>query len=142
MQLQRVYNHTLLKLILLVSLAFSQGLTAFVSASAMAQMQSHATQNTLAICTGTTMKWISADVYFDTGEILEVSAPNNTPENLHEVDCVFAHFIDAPKFSPASIHIYKVQTAPSLQITSEQSTSITLLLANQKRARAPPVVLV
>jgi hypothetical protein len=88
------------------------------------------------------MKWISADIYFETGEIFEVAAPNDAPTNLHEVDCVFAQFADTPKCSPASLLALTSEPAPSLRIVSEQATSFDSPLSYQKRARAPPIVLV
>jgi hypothetical protein len=86
----------MLRFFLLISLAFNQGLGLASSSTAMAAMQSLATDDVLAICTGKSVKWISAEVYFSSGEVLEVDAPNAAPENLHEASCVLAQLSDQP----------------------------------------------
>ena len=52
------------------------------SASSMSSMQNFSDEDTLAICTGTRVKWISALEYFTSGEIVEVDAPKDTPDDL------------------------------------------------------------
>ena len=84
----------MLRFFLLISLAFNQGLGLASSSTAMSAMQSFASDDVLAICTGKSVKWISADVYFASGEFLEVEAPTAAPENLHEVSCVLAQLAD------------------------------------------------
>lgn len=89
-------NHYILTSLLLLSLIFNQGLGMLSSATSMSAMQNFANDDTLAICTGTRVKWISAAIFYQSGDIVEVKAPNNTPDNLHEVSCVFAQLNDAP----------------------------------------------
>jgi hypothetical protein len=90
-----------LKVILLLSLVLNQGLSVLASSAAMAKMQAYADENTLAICTGKSVKWISADIFYQTGEVIELSAqtdiPADTPDTLHEVTCVLAQLGDLPK---------------------------------------------
>lgn len=141
MQRKTLANHILIKLLLIVSLAFNQGLTSFVSASAMASMQTYASTDTLAICTGTSMRWIDANVYFDSGKIVEVIAPSDTPTNLHEVDCVFAHLGDLPKTTHASISAPLFDSLPHLLVISQPVLFTSTLFSYKKRARAPPSIL-
>ena len=86
-----------LKVILLLSLVLNQGLSVFASSAAMAKMQAYADENTLAICTGKSVKWISADIFYQTGEVIELSAQTDIPDTLHEVTCVLAQLGDLPK---------------------------------------------
>jgi hypothetical protein len=86
-----------LKVILLLSLVLNQGLSVFASSSAMAKMQSYADENTLAICTGQSVKWISADIFYQSGELVEVDVQADIPDTLHEVSCVLAQLADLPK---------------------------------------------
>jgi hypothetical protein len=90
-------NHYILITLLLLALIFNQGLGILSSANAMSGMQSFADEDTLAICTGTSVKWISAAIFYQSGELIEVDAPSDTPANLHEVSCIFAHLNDSPK---------------------------------------------
>ena len=86
-----------LKVILLLSLVLNQGLSVLASSAAMAKMQAYADENTLAICTGKSVKWISADIFYQTGEVIELSAQTDIPDTLHEVTCVLAQLGDLPK---------------------------------------------
>jgi hypothetical protein len=90
-------NHYILSMLLLLALIFNQGLGMLSSAKAMSEMQSFADEDTLAICTGMSVKWISASIFYHSGEFVEVDAPNETPDNLHEVSCIFAQINDSPK---------------------------------------------
>jgi hypothetical protein len=98
----------MLSTLLLLALIFNQGLGMLSSSSAMSAMQDFADDDTLAICTGTRVKWISAAIFYQTGDIVEVEAPSSTPDNLHVVSCVFAQLNDSPiddKFTTLRIHV-------------------------------------
>jgi len=90
-------NHYILSTLLLLALLFNPGLSMLSSANAMSGMQRFADEDTLAICTGTRVKWISAAIFYQSGDIVEVDAPSQTPDNLHEVSCIFAQLNDSPK---------------------------------------------
>lgn len=94
MQNTSAHSSLMLRLFLLISLAFNQGLSLASSSTAMSAMQSLATDDVLAICTGKSVKWISAETYFASGELLEVDAPSAAAEDMHEVSCVLAQLSD------------------------------------------------
>ena len=142
MQFRSLRANILLNLLLIISLAFNQGLTLLASSSTLSSMQSYANQDTLAICTGKTMKWIAADIYFDSGQIIEVDAPNSTPQDLQEVDCLFSQFIDSPNCQLSSINDvildYTLNLDSDESITSQPITQF----IDAKRARAPPLLFI
>lgn len=132
----------LLNLLLIISLAFNQGLTLLSSSGTLSSMQSYANQDTLAICTGKTMKWIAADIYFDTGKIIEVDAPNSTPQDLQEVDCLFSQFIDSSKCQLSATNDFVVSHNLNINIDEITIRQPSNELIGAKRARAPPFLFI
>ncbi|MGQ8365750.1 hypothetical protein [Glaciecola sp. 1036] len=64
----RVFHYLLLCCLAL------QGTLNGVSAFMHFQQQSLQVENALLICTGTSVKWIDSDVYFNTGQIVEITS--------------------------------------------------------------------
>ncbi len=134
-------NHYILTTLLLLALIFNQGLGMLSSATAMSAMQNFANDDTLAICTGTRVKWISAAIFYQSGDIVEVKAPNNTPDNLHEVSCVFAQLNDSPiddKFTSLKTHATEFVNPTVL---NSKLLFVATDYVNNFLARGPPVFL-
>jgi hypothetical protein len=133
-----IVKHYILTTLLLLSLIFNQGIGMLNSANAMSAMQSFSDEDTLVICTGTSVKWISASVFYDTGSIVEVDAPDDTPDNLHEVSCIFAQLNDSPK---NSIFVSLQNLVIPLLNTAVETTKLLIVptdYVNNFNARAPP----
>ncbi|MDT0582453.1 MULTISPECIES: hypothetical protein [Alteromonadaceae] len=139
MQKHTSNSSLMLRFLLLISLAFNQGLGLASSSTAMSAMQSFASDDVLAICTGKSVKWISAYVYFASGEVLEVEAPAATPENLHEVSCVLAQLADQPNSleNTQSVSVNVAGHTPLFYTLVSFSTTSTQTL---NLARAPPIL--
>lgn len=132
----------LLYTILLLSLVFNQGLGMLNSAYAMSSMQSFSDDDTLVICTGKSVKWISALEYYTSGNIVEVGAPQNTPDNLHDgVSCIFAQLNDTAKDDKFSA----LQAHTPLLVTQRVVVRKRLFISGDYlynfNARAPPTSL-
>ena len=127
----------MLRFFLLISLAFNQGLGLASSSTAMAAMQSLASDDVLAICTGKSVKWISAEVYFASGEVLEVDAPTAAPENLHETSCVLAQLSDLPN-TLENHYSLSVKTVGHEHIFLSLSRGAATRSLSVHLARAPP----
>ncbi|WP_026843341.1 hypothetical protein [Brumicola pallidula] len=134
-------NHYILSTLLLLALIFNQGLGMLSSANAMSVMQSYADEDTLAICTGTSVKWISAAIFYQSDDIVEIDAPSDTPEDLHEVSCIFAQFNDSPKDD----QFCKLKTLTNDFVTPLVNITKRLFVAtdyvNNFLARGPPAFL-
>jgi hypothetical protein len=134
-------NHYILITLLLLALIFNQGLGILSSANAMSGMQSFADEDTLAICTGTSVKWISAAIFYQSGELIEVDAPSETPDNLHEVSCIFVHLNDSSK----DHQFGALQTPKNEFVTPIVNNAKRLFVAtdyvNNFLARGPPTFL-
>jgi hypothetical protein len=134
-------NHYILITLLLLALIFNQGLGILSSANAMSGMQIFADEDTLAICTGTSVKWISAAIFYQSGELIEVDAPSETPDNLHEVSCIFAHLNDSSK----DHQFGALQTPKNEFVTPIVNNAKRLFVAtdyvNNFLARGPPTFL-
>lgn len=134
-------NHYILSTLLLLALIFNQGLGMLSSASAMSAMQNFANDETLVICTGTQVKWISAAIFYQSGDIIEVEAPSNTPDNLHAVSCVFAQLNDAPiddKFTSLNTH---ASESLNLIVLNAKLLFVATDYVNSFLARGPPAFL-
>ena len=131
----------LLSTLLLLSLSLNQGLGMMSSASAMATMQNFSDKDTLAICTGTRVKWISALEYYASGDIVEVEAPLTTPDDLHEVSCVLAQFSEPGKDD--KFHVLSAQLSAAVASISVASKHLFVSgdYVNHFNARAPPTFL-
>ena len=135
----KTINHYILSALLLLALIFNQGLGMLSSASAMSAMQSFADDDTLAICTGTRVKWISAAIFYDSGDIIEVEAPISTPDNLHQVSCVFGQLNDSPvddKFT--SLKILANESVTPI-VLKAKLLFVATDYANNFLARGPPI---
>jgi hypothetical protein len=132
-------NQYILSTSLLLALLFNQALGMLNSASAMSAMQNFANDDTLAICTGTRVKWISASIFYQSGDIVEVEAPSNTPDILHEVSCVFAQLNDSPiddKFTSLKTHTTEFVNPTVL---NAKLLFVATDYVNNFLARGPPV---
>ena len=58
------------------------------------QAQKYASDDAMLICTGSTFKWISQSVFFDTGEFSFIEPPEDAPETVHQVDCSYSYLAD------------------------------------------------
>lgn len=134
-------KHHILSIIIVLSLLLNQGLGVLNSASAMSSMQAFSDDDTLAICTGAQVKWISAAIFYASGNIVEVEAPDDTPQNLHEVSCVFAQLNDSPKDD--IFHALQVVFSQLIKpiITFTKLLFVTGDYVNSFNARAPPLFL-
>jgi hypothetical protein len=137
MQKNSTHSSLLLRFILLISLAFNQGLGLASSSTAMSATQSLASDDVLAICTGKSVKWISAEVYFTSGELVEVEAPEASPENLHEASCVLAQLSDLPN-TLENTYTLSVTLAGHEQILYTLVCRFCTSIQSVNLARAPP----
>lgn len=108
------------------------------SASSMSSMQNFSDEDTLAICTGTRVKWISALEYFTSGEIVEVEAPNDTPDDLHEVSCVLAHLSDSAKDDKFNTLSAQLSAFVTPMVIVSKLLFVSGDYVNHFNARAPP----
>jgi hypothetical protein len=128
-----------LKVILLLSLVLNQGLSVLASSAAMAKMQAYADENTLAICTGKSVKWISADIFYQTGEVIELSAQTDIPDTLHEVTCVLAQLGDLPKTLAEHSNLQFTTNVFSVLPFTESIRHKKSLFSAFFSSRAPPI---
>ncbi|MBF7072100.1 hypothetical protein ISG33_01625 [Glaciecola sp. MH2013] len=131
---------SIVKYLLLVSLVFSQGLSMFASASAMSTMQSFASEDSLAICTGKTVRWISASIFYETGELIELEAQESVPDNLHEVVCVLAQLGDAPPSISDCYEPLIVKLALISKVINKVYAATTQAAHCHFSSRAPPSI--
>jgi hypothetical protein len=134
-------EHYILNTLLLLALIFNQGLGILSSANAMSGMQRFADQDTLAICTGTSVKWISAAVFYQSGELIAVDAPSETPDNLHTVSCIFSHLNDSPKDHQFGTFQTPTNDVVTPIVNNAKRLFVTTDYVNNFLARGPPAFL-
>jgi hypothetical protein len=96
-------------------------------------------QNVLVICTGTGTKWINSDVYFDTGEIVEVEQPADVDESELNLACFSSFALDHKQFANTTIGL----TANNIIKSSERVSTTKPQYPNgssflRPASRAPP----
>lgn len=69
-------------------------LSPITAALAVNQAQQYASEDAMLICTGSKIKWISQSTFEQRGVVMEVEAPTDAPEGLHQLDCSFSFLVD------------------------------------------------
>ncbi|WP_289029148.1 hypothetical protein [uncultured Paraglaciecola sp.] len=80
---------------LILSLLFNGVASLYVSASMVSHANDFADQDSVLICTGTSYKWMSLSVYEQTGKVKYIDPPENSPENLSDLNCTYGYLSDS-----------------------------------------------
>ena len=148
------FRQQFISLFLMLSLMLQAGMNYALASYNMALMQAQVSADTLLICTGKSVKLISASHYFETGELVEISnlsaadtpsaltSLNQQPDTLeHDTSpCIFSFVADTHKtILKAALPVVAVDIeSDAITSTSIAHTSIECL---SQCARSPPFII-
>ncbi|WP_371194503.1 hypothetical protein [Glaciecola sp. SC05] len=112
-----------------------------VSGHNMRMLNAQNQQHVLVICTGIGIKWINSDVYFATGNIVEVEQPNSANENELNLACFSSLALEHnPLLDNFSEYALNAIAKNSKRISFTQLQSYHARSYLQPAPRAPPVI--
>ena len=148
------FRQQFISLFLMLSLMLQAGMSYALASYNMALMQAQVSEDTLLICTGKSVKLISASHYFETGELVEISklSVSDTPSALTSLNqqqdtlehdtspCIFSFVADTNKtiFTAALSVVALSLESDAITTTSTTHTSVECL---SQCARAPPFII-
>lgn len=95
--------------------------------------------NVLVICTGTGTKWINSDVYFASGQIVEIQPPIDIDESRLNLACVASLAIDHKPFTTDNIPpVFTIIVTSGDAITSVVTRRVNSTSFLRPSSRAPP----
>ncbi|MBL4631674.1 MAG: hypothetical protein JKY14_11125 [Paraglaciecola sp.] len=126
---------------ILVALLFNSLGTLFTANTILTNAQNYVDEDSVLICTGSTYKWISLSAFELTGKVKFVDAPEDAPDNLHEIKCIYAFLAD---HNPDTLWPF-APTPLILPVNSNTAISyFSALYATSKHqlalSRAPPLI--
>ena len=71
----------------MIALLLNSVLSLLNASWAMQNAQQYQSDDSLLICTGKSVKWISQSAFVDFGVVVELPPPSAAPDNLHQIDC-------------------------------------------------------
>lgn len=141
MKMSQPFSRLTLTYILSLCLFLQVGLNAAFSSYKMASLQANKSVDSLLICTGKSVKWISASHFFETGELLEIEQNQIGDANTqHDLSCVYSVFAEIH----AAIDGAYIFSATSIASSEYFELYLGALIPSDpshSHARAPPSML-
>ncbi|MDO6841902.1 hypothetical protein Q4602_20665 [Paraglaciecola chathamensis] len=76
-----------ISVLVMLALMFSSTATVLAASWQVNQAQQYASDDAMLICTGSQIKWISTQAFFDTGDMVFIDPPTDAPAELGQMEC-------------------------------------------------------
>lgn len=110
-----------------------------VSSWTINQANLFATEDATLICTGNQLRWISLSAFYETGQLSFIEAPENAPESIDEVDCVYSFLAEPTTDTFNSVQLLASFNAYKSYAASINQRPYTLFAYQTSQSRAPPL---
>lgn len=126
---------------ILFVLIFNSTFSVLASSYNTNQAQHYAKNDAVLVCSGTSFKWMSKSAFIEKGLVIYIDAPENAPEEYHQVKCSYAYLADLHTDNVSvDVNIQKseiIYHALVLTIAKRPYISFSYLTA---LSRAPPYI--
>ncbi len=122
-------------------MAMQSALSNAVSGHNLRMLNAQGQQNVLVICTGTSTKWINSEIYFETGEIVQIEQPSD----VTDIDMSLACFSSLLFDNNASLDVVAQLSTEIVPVSSLQLPNLIQISALPRAfllpvSRAPPFI--
>jgi hypothetical protein len=108
----------------------------------MQNAQQYASDDIMMICTGSEVKWISTDAYFNLDEVVFVEPPEHAPDITSQVDCTNKSLSDLQGKGALSHSVDAQLLAYHALVSSIEQRPYTAFAYLTAQTRAPPSIIV
>ena len=115
------------------------GIGSVLSASWMGHYaEQFADENAMLICTGSKLKWISTDAYFNYNKVVFIDPPEQAPEQVEDIDCANVFISDKHIAKIAKFPVFTDFLAHQAFTSRLQQRPYTAYPYRSAHSRAPP----
>lgn len=127
-------------LMMIFVLLFNSTFAVFASSLTIEKANQYKTEDATLICTGSQLRWISLSAFYQTGKMVFIDAPNDAPEQLEQVSCVYSYLSDSYTDTLFTYKAISSIAAYRSYVVSLHQRPYTLFPYQTSHSRAPPAV--